>query len=112
MVQAVNLSDRLDKAAGMLQDLQYQVSFGANGLVCAAQTAFPRPISNKRVVITTIGSLGDLHPYIAIARELQSRGHEAILATSECYRRKIENLNIGFRPVRPDSAWIADPEKM
>jgi len=69
-------------------------------------------IRPKRIVITTIGSLGDLHPYIAIARELQHRGHEAILATSECYRQRIENLRIGFRPVRPDSAWIADPEKM
>jgi UDP:flavonoid glycosyltransferase YjiC (YdhE family) len=59
-----------------------------------------------------MGSLGDLHPYLAIARELQARGHEAILATSECYRQKIDALEIGFRPVRPDSAWIADPDKM
>jgi UDP:flavonoid glycosyltransferase YjiC (YdhE family) len=72
----------------------------------------PASLRPRRIVITTTGSLGDLHPYIAIARELQERGHEAILATSECYREKIEALGIGFRPVRPDSAWIADPEKM
>jgi len=28
----------------------------------------------KRVVISTLGSFGDLHPYIAIALELKRRG--------------------------------------
>src|SRR5262249_12333170 len=56
----------------------------------------------RRIVLTTFGSLGDLHPYIAIALGLQARGHEAVLATSAYYREKIERLGIGFRPVRPD----------
>lgn len=56
----------------------------------------------RRFVITTFGSLGDLHPYIAIALGLQARGHEAVIATSAYYRQKIESLGIGFRPVRPD----------
>src|SRR5262249_47098166 len=55
-----------------------------------------------RIVLTTFGSLGDLHPYIALALGLRSRGHEAIIATSAYYREKIERLGIGFRPVRPD----------
>src|SRR6478752_3082007 len=66
----------------------------------------------KRIVLTTFGSLGDLHPYIAIALGLQARGHEAILATSDCYRKKIEALGIGFRSVRPDSDWVTDPHTM
>lgn len=65
-----------------------------------------------RIVLTTHGSLGDLHPYVAIALGLKARGHEAILATGECYRMKIEALGIGFRPVRPDSDWVTDPEVM
>ncbi len=56
----------------------------------------------KRIVLTTFGSLGDLHPYIAVALGLQIRGHEAIIATSGCYRQKIEALGIGFRALRPD----------
>lgn len=56
----------------------------------------------KRIVLTTFGSLGDLHPYIALALGLQSRGHEAVIATSPFYRQKIKTLGIGFRPVRPD----------
>lgn len=65
----------------------------------------PVPASNRRqhrIVLTTFGSLGDLHPYIAIARELKARGHEVILATSGYYRQKIEALGLGFRAVRPD----------
>lgn len=54
------------------------------------------------VVLNTFGSLGDLHPYLAIALELQRRGHTAVIATSEVYRSKIEAENIGFAPVRPD----------
>ena len=60
-----------------------------------------------RIVLTTFGSLGDLHPYIAIALELKARGHEAIVATSGVYRAKIEALGIGFRAVRPD---LPDPD--
>ncbi len=68
--------------------------------------------TRRRILITTWGSLGDLHPYVALALGLQSRGHEAILTTGECYRRKIEALGIGFRPVRPDCAWVTDPVVM
>jgi len=65
--------------------------------------------TRRRILITTWGSLGDLHPYVALALGLQSRGHEAILATGACYRRKIEALGIGFRAARPDCAWLSDP---
>ena len=30
---------------------------------------------SRRVVLLTFGSLGDLHPYIALALELRARGH-------------------------------------
>ena len=56
----------------------------------------------SRFVLTTFGSLGDLHPTIAIGLGLQARGHEAIVATSENYRQPIEALGLGFRPLRPD----------
>jgi rhamnosyltransferase subunit B len=71
----------------------------------------PSP-GSRRIVLTALGSLGDLHPYVAIALGLQARGHDVILATSECYRRKIEALGLGFRAVRPDSDWVTDPDVM
>jgi rhamnosyltransferase subunit B len=61
-----------------------------------------------RIVLNTFGSLGDLHPYLAIAIGLRSRGHEAVIATSEVYRRKILAEGIRFAPVRPDVGLIMD----
>ncbi len=67
----------------------------------------------RRIVLTTLGSLGDLHPYIAVALGLQARGHEAVIATSSSYRQKIEALGIGFRALRPDHPDLdADPDLM
>jgi len=56
----------------------------------------------KRIVLSTFGSFGDVHPYMAIALELQARGHQAVIATSELYRAKIEARGLGFHAVRPD----------
>jgi rhamnosyltransferase subunit B len=79
----------------------------------AVVSAEPRASrSRRRIVLTTFGSLGDLHPYIAVARGLRARGHEAVLATGQCYRHKIEALGLGFRPLRPDSTFVSDPGVM
>lgn len=43
-----------------------------------------------RIVLTTFGSLGDLHPYIAIALELKHRGHTAVIAAGNLYRDNVE----------------------
>jgi UDP:flavonoid glycosyltransferase YjiC (YdhE family) len=64
----------------------------------------------RRIVVTTWGSLGDLHPYLAIGLGLRARGHDVTLGVPACYRRKVEALGLGFRAVRPDCAWLADPE--
>ena len=57
---------------------------------------------SKKILFTTIGSLGDLHPCLALALELQRRGHKVTIATTEYYRSKVESLGIGFHPIRPD----------
>ena len=64
----------------------------------------------SRIVVTTIGSLGDLHPQIAIALELQQRGHEIVFATHQVYRSRIENLGLKFYPLRPDLPTANEPE--
>src|SRR5713101_8229458 len=83
-------------------------------VVPATQAAEPGASpSRRRIVLTTFGSLGDLHPYIAVALGLQARGHEAVIATSSFYRQKIEALGLGFRAVRPDHPVPgADPDLM
>lgn len=66
---------------------------------------------SKHIVLTTIGSLGDLHPMIALALELERRGHRTTIATTEAYRQKIENIGIRFHPIRPEGS-PEDPEIM
>lgn len=66
-----------------------------------ARDTIPR-IMSSRIVLATFGSLGDLHPFLALAIELAARGHRVAIATHEVYRSKIEAEGIGFFPVRPD----------
>lgn len=54
------------------------------------------------MVFTTWGSFGDLHPFMALALELQERGYISVIATSPVYREKVEAAGIAFHPVRPD----------
>lgn len=55
-----------------------------------------------RIVLSNIGTYGDIHPLIALALELKRRGHTPVMALPNVYRPKIEPLGIEFRPVRPD----------
>ena len=67
--------------------------------------------------MATIGSLGDLHPTLALALELQSRGHRVTVASTAYYKDKVEGLGIGFALLRPnwdptDSEMIAQCEDL
>src|SRR6185436_147105 len=67
---------------------------------------------SKRIVLSTFGSFGDIHPYLAIALELKSRGHSPVIATSEVYREKMDALGLEFHPVRPDMPSYDDTEEL
>jgi rhamnosyltransferase subunit B len=57
-----------------------------------------------RIVLATGGSLGDLHPFIALGRALQSLGHDVGIATAVDYRDKIEAAGLIFHQVGPSIA--------
>jgi UDP:flavonoid glycosyltransferase YjiC (YdhE family) len=57
---------------------------------------------SRRIVIATIGSLGDLHPCLALAVELQQRGHRVTVTSTEFYRDIVEQLGVEFQPMRPN----------
>ncbi len=61
-----------------------------------------------KFLLTTFGSLGDLHPYIAVGKGLRDRGHTVVVATSEIYRAKVEGEGLGFHAVRPDMSGVID----
>lgn len=54
-----------------------------------------------RILLCTFGSLGDLHPYLALGVELKRRGHAAVVATHPHYRAKIEAFGLEFHAVGP-----------
>ncbi|MDX6383555.1 MAG: rhamnosyltransferase subunit [Blastocatellia bacterium] len=69
-------------------------------------------MNGKRIILSTFGSFGDVHPYVAIALELKARGHLPVIATSEVYREKMDAQGIAFHPVRPDLPSYDQPEVM
>jgi UDP:flavonoid glycosyltransferase YjiC (YdhE family) len=54
------------------------------------------------IVIATLGSLGDLHPFMALGQELQKRGYAPVIATVPCYRHAVAESGLAFHPMRPD----------
>lgn len=55
-----------------------------------------------KIVIATFGSLGDLNPFVALARALREAGLRPVIATSAAFRATIESEGLDFAPMRPD----------
>jgi len=55
-----------------------------------------------RIVLSNIGTFGDINPLIAIALELKRRGHQPVMAVPAVYGPKIVPLGLEFHPIRPD----------
>ena len=55
-----------------------------------------------RIILSNIGTFGDINPLIAIALELKRRGHHPVMAIPALYEPKIAPLGLEFHPVRPD----------
>ncbi|MEA3153128.1 MAG: rhamnosyltransferase subunit [Betaproteobacteria bacterium] len=66
----------------------------------------------KRIVFATFGSLGDLHPYLAIALELKRRGHRPLIVTTDVHRAAVESEDIEFAPMRPNVEDMGDPAEL
>ena len=59
-------------------------------------------LPSLRVVLSNIGTFGDINPLIAIALELRRRGHVPVMAVPSLYENKIRPLGIEFHAVRPE----------
>jgi UDP:flavonoid glycosyltransferase YjiC (YdhE family) len=57
----------------------------------------------KRIVLTSFGSYGDLHPFFATALALKARGFEVLIAAQEDYRAKAEAAGLDFRAAGPSA---------
>ena len=56
----------------------------------------------KHFLLHTFGSLGDLHPFMALGLGLQAKGHKVSIGTSEPYRTRVEKAGLDFIPIRPN----------
>lgn len=55
-----------------------------------------------RIIIPTIGTRGDVQPYIALALGLMRAGHTVTLATHPTMRGLVESNGVHFAPMGPD----------
>jgi rhamnosyltransferase subunit B len=61
-------------------------------------TACPPP-RRLKVLLPTLGSAGDVNPFIGLGLALQARGHRATVLTNPYFRTAIEAQGLGFLPV-------------
>lgn len=60
----------------------------------------------RRIVLATAGSLGDLHPFIALGLALRARGFQAEIASSPEYADKVRAEGLVFHSVGPTLAEL------
>lgn len=60
-------------------------------------------MQRPKILIATFGSLGDLHPFVALGHALVREGFAPVIATSAAYADYIGAEGLGFAPIRPDA---------
>lgn len=56
----------------------------------------------KKIAMFTMGTRGDLQPYIYLSKELIRNGYDVTLGSHPCWRKLVEDSNIHFEPIGPD----------
>lgn len=52
-----------------------------------------------KVLLTTIGSSGDINPFIAVGRALQERGHQATMLINPFFESAARQAGLGYMPL-------------
>ena len=60
------------------------------------------PKHNMHITCLTIGSRGDVQPYIALCKELQAEGHRCRIASHSEYQSWVEGHGLEFRSIGGD----------
>src|SRR4051794_21902384 len=55
-----------------------------------------------RVLLSAIGSSGDVEPFLALAQGLIAAGHRPLLATAEIFASRASALGVPFVRIGPD----------
>lgn len=64
-----------------------------------------------KILILTIGSRGDVQPYVALGKGLKAAGHDVTLATCARFREFIESHGISYGHISDDLMKIVDSDE-
>lgn len=59
-----------------------------------------------RILITTIGSAGDINPFVAIGRALRGRGHEVVMLVNPHFEPRVRAAGLGFEPLGTEEDFL------
>jgi UDP:flavonoid glycosyltransferase YjiC (YdhE family) len=65
------------------------------------------------ILLVTIGSHGDVHPFVGIGRALKDRGHRVRIATNEHFKSLVERAGLGYVQLGSEQLfkqWLDDPD--
>lgn len=64
-----------------------------------------------KIALLTLGTRGDVQPFIALGKALQSRGHHVVLGAPDNFHSWIENHGLTYRSIGVDmQAFVQSPE--
>src|SRR5687767_2358535 len=61
-----------------------------------------------RITILTVGTRGDVQPYLALALRLQAEGHDVTLATGTNFKSFVTSRGVRYAPLRADYYQLVD----
>jgi sterol 3beta-glucosyltransferase len=64
-----------------------------------------------KVAFLTLGTRGDVQPYVALGKELIKNGHEALICTGASFRRFVLENGVNFHEATADLMAILESEK-
>jgi sterol 3beta-glucosyltransferase len=65
-----------------------------------------------KVLILTLGTRGDVQPFVALAQQLDSRGHEAVLAAPERFAELVTEYGVAFAGMDDGPLRVLDSESV
>ena len=75
------------------------------------KTSLEPGVSSVRICIQTLGTRGDVQPYVALAVRLIKMGHSAVICTGESFRKLVEDNGVAFHRVTSDLMALLNTEE-
>ena len=82
-------------------------------LTCLAAAAVLCSMFSLNVILVTLGSSGDVHPFVGIGRAMRDRGHRVTLITNPLFQELVERSGLQFSPlgtVAQFNAMLTNPD--